>query len=134
LVNTNATVARACLLGTALELCTITTDARTTAPTTSNASTAATGDSLAEVVVTAQRRTENAQTVPIALSVISGDTLEQTFGVNNVDTLQEAVPGLNISMDTGRHRQFGGHLRRRRLHSGAGIFVHEPREHRSSRD
>jgi iron complex outermembrane recepter protein len=106
LVNTNATVARACLLGTALELCTITTDARTTAPTTSNASTAATGDSLAEVVVTAQRRTENAQTVPIALSAISGDTLEQTFGVNNVDTLQEAVPGLNISMDTGNTKIF----------------------------
>ena len=65
MVNTNATIARACLLGIALGLCTITTNAQTTAPTASNASTA---DSFAEVVVTAQRRTENAQTVPIAIS------------------------------------------------------------------
>jgi iron complex outermembrane receptor protein len=106
LVNTNATVAGGCLLGIALELSTITTDAQTTAPTASNASTAPTGDSLADVVVTAQRRTENAQRVPIAISVISGDTLTQTFGVDNVETLQEAVPGLNISMDTGNTKIF----------------------------
>ena len=105
-VNTNATFARASLLGIALGLCTITTNAQTTAPTALYASTAATGDSLTEVVVTAQRRTENAQTVPIAISVISGGTLAQTFGVNNIETLQEAVPGLNISMDTGNTKIF----------------------------
>jgi iron complex outermembrane recepter protein len=98
--------ARACLIGVALELCTSTTYAQTTAPITSNASTAGISDSLAEVVVTAQRRTENAQSVPIAISVISGETLAQTFGVNNVETLQEAVPGLNISMDTGNTKIF----------------------------
>jgi iron complex outermembrane recepter protein len=103
LVSTNATIARACLLGIALGLCTTTTNAQTTAPTASNASTV---DSLAEVVVTAQRRTENAQTVPIAISAISGDALAQIFGVNNVETLQEAVPGLNISMDTGNTKIF----------------------------
>jgi iron complex outermembrane receptor protein len=103
LVDTNATIARACLLGIALGLCTIATNAQTTAPTASNASTA---DSLAEVVVTAQRRTENAQTVPIAISTISGDTLAQSFGVNNVETLKEAVPGLDISMDTGNTKIF----------------------------
>jgi iron complex outermembrane receptor protein len=98
LANTSTTAA--CLLGIALELCTITTNAQTTAPT------AATRDSLAEVVVTAQRRTENAQTVPIAISAISGDTLAQTFGVNNVETLQETVPGLSISMDTSNPKIF----------------------------
>ncbi|MEA3107744.1 MAG: iron complex outerrane recepter protein, partial [Gammaproteobacteria bacterium] len=103
LLNTNATIARACLLGIALGLCTIAINAQTTAPTASNASTA---DSLAEIVVTAQRRTENAQTVPIAISAISGDTLAQSFGVNNVETLQEAVPGLSISMDTGNTKIF----------------------------
>jgi iron complex outermembrane recepter protein len=109
LVNRNANIARACLLGIAFGLCTITVYAQTTAPTVSNAliaATAATGDSLVEVVVTAQRRNENAQTVPIAISVISGGTLAQTFGVNNIETLQEAVPGLDISMDTGNPKIF----------------------------
>jgi iron complex outermembrane recepter protein len=105
-VNTNATFARASLLGIALGLCTITTNAQTTAPTASFTSTAATSDSLTEVVVTAQRRTENAQTVPISISVISGGTLAQTFGVNNIETLQEAVPGLSISMDTSNTKIF----------------------------
>jgi iron complex outermembrane receptor protein len=109
LVNRNANIARAYLLGIAFGLCTITAYAQTTAPTVSNApfaATAATGDSLVQVVVTAQRRNENAQTVPIAISVISGDTLAQTFGVNNIETLQEAVPGLDISMDTGNPKIF----------------------------
>jgi iron complex outermembrane receptor protein len=105
-VNTEAIIARACLQGITLGLCTITTYAQTTAPTASNAWTAATGDSLAEVVVTAQRRAENAQSVPIAISLITGDTLAQTLGVNNVATLQEAVPGLRISMDTGNPKIF----------------------------
>jgi iron complex outermembrane receptor protein len=103
LVNTNATAARACLSGIALGLCTITANAQSTAPNPSNTPTA---DSLAEVVVTAQRRAENAQTVPIAISAISGGVLAQTFGANNVEALQEAVPGLNISMDTGNTKIF----------------------------
>jgi iron complex outermembrane recepter protein len=106
LVKSNPTVARACLLGIALKLFTATANAQTTAETAPNTSTAATGDSLAEVVVTAQRRTEDAQTVPIAISAVSGDTLVQTFGVNNVETLQEAVPGLNIAMDTSNTKIF----------------------------
>src|SRR5271163_2109402 len=97
---------RTCLLGTALTFCTNYSAAQTSAPSSSTASTAAAADSLAEVVVTAQRRTENAQTVPIAVSAISGDTLAQTFGLNNVETLQEAVPGLNISMDTSNTKIF----------------------------
>ena len=110
-MNTNATVARACLLAIALELCTITVHClrKATAPTVSNAPIAATAaltNSLAQIVVTAQRRTENAQAVPIAISVVSGDTLAQAFGVNNVETLQEAVPGLSISMDTGNTKIF----------------------------
>ena len=105
-LNTNATIARACLLGIPLGLCAITIKAQSTAPTASSVSTASTDDSLAEVVVTAQRRTENAQTVPIAISAISGDTLAQSFGVNNIETLQQAVPGLDISMDTGNTKIF----------------------------
>ena len=66
--------------GIAFGLSTITVYAQTTAPTVSNApiaATAATGDSLVEVVVTGQRRNENAQTVPITISVISGANLRR---------------------------------------------------------
>jgi iron complex outermembrane receptor protein len=105
-VSTNAAVARRCLLGIAIELCGIAAGAQSAAPTASNGSTQATADSLVEVVVTAQRRAENAQIVPIAISVISGDAFAQSFGVDNVETLQEAVPGLNISMDTGNTKIF----------------------------
>jgi iron complex outermembrane receptor protein len=102
-VNTNASVARACLQGVALALYATTVDAQTTG---SISSTATTRDSLTEVVVTAQRRSENAQNVPIAISVISGETLVQAFGLDNIETLQEAVPGLRISMDTGNTKIF----------------------------
>jgi iron complex outermembrane receptor protein len=102
-VNTSAAVARACLQGVALSLCATTIDAQTT---DSISSTASSGDPLTEVIVTAQRRAENAQKVPIAISVISGETLAQTFGVDNIETLQESVPGLRISMDTGNTKLF----------------------------
>jgi iron complex outermembrane recepter protein len=94
------------LSGFALGLYAITTCAQTTAPTVLNTSTAEIYDSLAEVVVTAQRRAENAQKVPITISVVSGDTVAGTFGVNNIETLQQALPGLNISMDTANTKIF----------------------------
>jgi iron complex outermembrane receptor protein len=102
-VNKNAIVARAYLPGITLALCATSANAQTTTP---NASSMSTAEALAEVVVTAQRRTENAQTVPIAISAFSGDILAHTFGANNIETLQEAVPGLNISMDTGNTKIF----------------------------
>jgi outer membrane receptor protein involved in Fe transport len=100
----NAAIARACVLGTAFELGTIAGNAQT--PVASSPTTATTGDWLAEVVVTAQRRAENAQAVPIAIYAISGEALSQAFGANNVETLQEAIPGLDISMDTGNTKIF----------------------------
>lgn len=105
-MKTNATIARACLLGTALALCTQYSVAHASAFSSSGQATKKPSDSLAEVVVTAQRRTENAQTVPIAISTISGNALAQSFGVNNVETLQQAVPGLSLSMDTGNTKIF----------------------------
>ena len=50
---------------------------------------------LGEVVVTAQRRQESAQTVGIALSVVSGDTLADK-GITNVSGLQDALPSLQV--------------------------------------
>ena len=51
---------------------------------------------LEEIVVTAQKRTENLQNVPIAVQVISGQALkEQNY--NNFGDLSQTVPALHIS-------------------------------------
>lgn len=53
------------------------------------------GSALSEVVVTAQRREESAQSVGIGLSVLSGQDLLQK-GITNVVDLQNAVPSLQV--------------------------------------
>lgn len=52
-------------------------------------------DQLDELVVTAQRRSETAITVPIAISVLGRDTLLDA-GVTNVGDVARLVPGLQI--------------------------------------
>jgi iron complex outermembrane receptor protein len=54
-----------------------------------------TAGGLEEIIVTAQKREQNLQEVPIAVSVVSGSTLEATGGFN-VETLRQLVPSLNI--------------------------------------
>ncbi len=49
----------------------------------------------AEIVVTAQKRTERLQDVPVAVSVISGASLEAKGGVN-IESAQYLVPTLNF--------------------------------------
>lgn len=48
------------------------------------------------IVVTAQRRTENVQDVPISISVLSGDEL-QSQRISDYDDLSRAVPGLSFN-------------------------------------
>src|SRR5258706_7478051 len=60
----------------------------------------ATEGTLDEIVVTAQKRTENLQDVPIAISAISGDELE-TLGANSVTALAEVTPGLQMQTTQG---------------------------------
>jgi iron complex outermembrane recepter protein len=55
---------------------------------------------LQEVVVTAQRRSENVQEVPIAISVISSAQIVQANTIDTLD-LQHAVAGLMIAHVTG---------------------------------
>lgn len=52
-------------------------------------------DSGQDIVVTATKRSEAASRVPLALTVVSGSNLK-TAGVNNINDLQNIVPGLNI--------------------------------------
>jgi iron complex outermembrane recepter protein len=49
-------------------------------------------DELAAIVVTANHREENNQTVPIAITAISGDTATK-LGVTNLESLGDSVPG-----------------------------------------
>ncbi|MET0984242.1 MAG: TonB-dependent receptor [Steroidobacteraceae bacterium] len=52
--------------------------------------------SLDEIVVTAQRRSENLQNVPIAVTAVSAESLAAA-GVTNTQALQTVVPGLVIN-------------------------------------
>ncbi len=55
---------------------------------------------LQEIVVTAQRRSENLQNVPISVTAINGAGLERA-GIGDTKDLQLAVPGLTFAEDTG---------------------------------
>jgi iron complex outermembrane recepter protein len=54
------------------------------------------GPKLKEVVVTAEKRPENVQDVPISITALSGAALAQS-GAVNTDDIAHLVPGLNIS-------------------------------------
>lgn len=64
-----------------------------TAPTTAIAGDAGTQIALGEITVTARRREENLQSVPIAISVVKGDMLDNT-GTVNTQSLAQIVPSL----------------------------------------
>jgi len=55
---------------------------------------------VADIVVTAQRRQESAQTVPIAISAFSGAQLD-SLGLNEASSLGNIVPGLVVNHNTG---------------------------------
>lgn len=50
---------------------------------------------LGDIVVTAQRRSESLQRVPIAVAVATSEQLSSS-GVANVDTLKVAAPGVEV--------------------------------------
>ncbi len=53
-----------------------------------------------EIVVTAQRRSESLQRVPIAVTAIAGDALEAA-GIQNTSELSLVTPGLNVTSSIG---------------------------------
>jgi iron complex outermembrane receptor protein len=64
---------------------------------TSDASTAANSDAdSAAIIVTARRRAENLQDVPIAITAVSGDTLKDQ-GVRDLKEFSSFVPGVSIN-------------------------------------
>ena len=54
------------------------------------------GDSLEEVIITAQKRTENLQTTPITANVLQGKDLEAKQ-ITNLESLQFSNPGLSVT-------------------------------------
>jgi iron complex outermembrane receptor protein len=54
------------------------------------------------IIVTARRRAEDAQTVPVSMSVVGADTLSQTYTVNT-NLLTQLVPALNYSSPNPRN-------------------------------
>ena len=58
---------------------------------------------LQEVVVTAQRRSESVQKTPLAVTAISGDSLQES-GTTNLEALSQVAPGLNVSEQVGQAR------------------------------
>ena len=98
------------------------------APAASTAAEAPLPAAVGEVVVTAQRRSENVQKVPVAVSVVSAAAL-QTAAIFNAESLQQVVPSLSFKkgtkqrqLDAGdpRHRHPVVRVRRRaqRVHGG----------------
>lgn len=61
------------------------------------------GVGVVDIVVTAQKRSESVQKIPIAVSAIGGDSL-LTRGASNLSALGQVVPGLNVSEQVGQAR------------------------------
>jgi len=82
---------------------------------------------LEEILVTARRREERAQDVPIALSVIGGDQLADS-DTSNIRQLYLQVPNLNVSVPNPRNtalliRGVGATLANDGLVNSVGVFV-----------
>ncbi len=90
---------------------------------------AAAGSGVEEITVSARRKIENAQDVPIPLSVIGGDTLEAK-GTFNVNRLTELQPSLQLFSSNPRNTAVNIHglgapfgLTNDGIEPGVGVYV-----------
>jgi len=79
--------------------------AQSTTADTTQAEAAGNADGVADVIVTARRRAENAQKVPAALSVVGGELIDQSYTVNT-QGLTTLIPSLNYSSANPRNTAF----------------------------
>jgi iron complex outermembrane receptor protein len=91
--------ASALTLATALARSAAAADAQPTAPAVGEAAAA----ELGEVTVTAQRRTENAQTIPVAVHVVSGAQLQQSTQIASVNDIATLIPNVQAG-DSGSNQ------------------------------
>jgi iron complex outermembrane receptor protein len=72
---------------------------------TAASDTAASDKAGGAIIVTARRREEDVQKVPVSMSVVSGETLAQTYTVNT-NSLSQLVPTLNYSSPNPRNTSY----------------------------
>jgi iron complex outermembrane receptor protein len=92
--------------GTAIGLtafCMASVAAAQDAPRTAPEQAAADAGTTGEIIVTAQKRSESVQKIPLAVSAIGGDSLQQR-GATGLSALGQVVPGLNVSEQVGQAR------------------------------
>lgn len=82
------------------ELATIPVDVPEQTEPTADAKTPSKNRFVEEIVVTAQKREENAQDVPISVTAFSGDLLEAK-GIDDPSKLSSVTPGLTYNIATG---------------------------------
>lgn len=70
------------------------------ASSTASADTPAEMDSLEEIVVTARRKEESAQTTPVSLSAFTAEAMRDQ-GITDISSLTAAVPGVNMTNSGG---------------------------------
>ena len=68
------------------------------------ASTASSGDALQEIIVTAQRRAQNIEDVPVSIQVVSNQALEAA-GIKSVQDLGQITPNVTIISPIGQGNQ-----------------------------
>jgi iron complex outermembrane receptor protein len=89
---------------------------------------AASSGGIEEIVVTAQKREESIQDVPISMSVVSGEALDQ-FGIQNVSELAKFIPSLRIVQSNGIQnsgvfiRGIGGIGTNQGIEPSVGVFL-----------
>ena len=64
-------------------------------PAAEPAATEAAATTIEDIVVTARRKEESLQNVPVAITALSGEQLEQK-GLRSTEDLRSFVPGMNI--------------------------------------
>jgi iron complex outermembrane receptor protein len=79
------------MLGASMTVLSVATGAASAQETTTNDS-----GGFGEVIVTAQKRSENLQDVPISIAAVSAETLERS-GIVTLDAVQRVAPGMNMS-------------------------------------
>src|SRR5260370_5900611 len=84
------------LLDAALAACMVAAKVSAADQSTPQSANALIGNGLSEITVTAQRRTENMQDVPIAIQALTSETLQQ-LNIENFDDVVKYLPNVTVA-------------------------------------
>ena len=81
---------------------------------------------LEEIIVTATKRAENVQDVPISIAVVTGEVIDK-FGIQDMSELQNFVPGLQVQQTFGswavRVRGLGSGITNLAFESSVPVYI-----------